>query len=57
MMVEWILSMIYGLVQPGSMAIGTGGPMDPCPGKREREKWKKDGPKSKTVATIWGETN
>lgn len=57
MMVEWILSMIYGLVQPGSMTIGTGGPMDPCPGKREREQWKKDGPKSKTVATIWGETN
>ena len=33
MVAEWILLMIYGLLQPGSMTRGVRGPMDPCPGE------------------------
>ena len=37
------LSTVYGQVQTGFMTSGVGGPMDPCPEKRKREKKRKKG--------------
>ena len=33
-----LLSVVYRLVQPGSMTSGEGGPMDLCPGKGRKGK-------------------
>lgn len=44
--VTWLLSMVYGPVQPGSVTKGVGGPTDPqshAPGKGEGEKRKRIG--------------